>query len=117
MHEINTWLKHQLNQSTVDEWKYWRAFAKQASSLVPSTQFKYIMCSEIPTTTANRMAKEYLVYRAVYLNRKAIVQYFTLNHSANRAFNAYHNDEELCLHLAVSAIKLSEVCEIFHYII
>ena len=69
------------------------------------------MTPDIPTTTANRMAKEYLVYRAVYLNIKSIQQYFTLNHSGDRAFNAIlSGDSELCLYLAVSAIKLSEVC-------
>ena len=109
MHIINLWLKAQFKKTKNNEWLYWRAFAKQASSLVPSTTFKFLLAPEIPSTSANRMAKEYLVYRAVYLNLIELKQFFGQLYPSNGSFVKFTNNEELCLFLAVSAIKYTEV--------
>ena len=110
MHEINNFLKIQYKTNIITEWNMWQAFAQQASSLIPATLFKFTMSPDVPTTTANRMAKQYLVHRAVYLNLMEVEQYFSQQHSTNPAYNNYLNHKTSCLHLAVSSIKLAEVC-------
>ena len=109
MHKINNFLKTQYKTDVINEWNMWQSFAKAASSLLPATLFKFTMSPDVPTTTANRMAKQYLVHRAVYLNLLQVEQHFSQQHSTNPAYNNYRNHKTLCLHLAVSSIKLAEV--------